>query len=537
MTAPLSSPALHRPRPKVAVIGAGPGGLAAAMLLAASGARVTVYEKDSVVGGRTRTLTSPEGYSFDLGPTFFLYPRILKEIFSRCGAELESEVDLRRLEPQYRLIFEQGSPDAGNPPTRIDASADMARMEAEIARISPEDARGLRPFMAENRAKLEAFRPVLERAFSTAADMVRPDMLKALPLMKPWSTVDRDLARHFKDPRVRLAFSFQTKYLGMSPFKCPALFTILSFLEYEHGVFHPIGGCGAVSDAMARVAQRLGAEIRLDTPVEGIAFEGRRARGVDVGGRVQDAEAVVVNADFAHAIPKLIPDHLRKRGWTDRKIGKAKYSCSTFMLYLGLDKELPGVAHHNVILSEQYRENIGQIERGEIPEIPSLYVQHAGATDPTLAPAGHTALYVLVPAPNLIVRPDWSAHCARFREIALDRLKVLGHGDLRPHIRYERIVAPPDWESDFGVGFGATFNLSHELPQMLLFRPGNRFREVEGVYLVGGGTHPGSGLPVIYEGARITTGLLAKDLGLSGAPSRPTAESGFRAATPVAAES
>jgi phytoene desaturase len=529
MTAALATPALHRPRRKVAIIGAGPGGLAAAMMLAASGAKVTVYEKDEVVGGRTRTLTSPEGYSFDLGPTFFLYPRILKEIFSRCGADLEQEVDLRRLDPQYRLIFEQGGQ-----AQQLDACADFARMEEQIARFSPEDAKGLRPFMEENRAKLAAFKPVLERAFTTAADMVRPDMLKALPLMKPWSTVDRDLGRHFRDPRVRLAFSFQTKYLGMSPFKCPALFTILSFLEYEHGVFHPIGGCGAVSGAMARVAGRMGAEFRLNTPVDRIVFEGKRAKGVEVGGTRHDYDAVVVNADFAHAIPKLIPDELR-RGWKNKKIGKARYSCSTFMLYLGLDIPLPDVAHHNVILSEQYRENIGQIESGEIPEIPSLYVQNAGVTDPTLAPPGHSALYVLVPVPNLIKQPDWPAQSARYREIALDRLKVLGLGDIRKHIKYERIVAPQDWESDFAVGYGATFNLSHELPQMLLFRPGNRFRDVEGVYLVGGGTHPGSGLPVIYEGARITTSLLAQDLGLSGASSLPVPGSPLATATPAEA--
>ena len=525
MNASLATPALHQPRAKVAIIGAGPGGLAAAMMLAASGARVTVYEKDSVVGGRTRTLTSPEGYSFDLGPTFFLYPRILKEIFSRCGADLEQEVDLRRLEPQYRLIFENG---VGGT-TQLDASANLERMEAAIAAISPGDAKGLRPFMAENRAKLLAFKPVLERAFSTAADMLRPDMLKALPLMKPWSTVDRDLARHFRDPRVRLAFSFQTKYLGMSPFKCPALFTILSFLEYEHGVYHPIGGCGAVSTAMARVAERMGAEIRLNTPVDCIAFEGKRARGVEIGGVRHDADAVVVNADFAHAIPKLIPDSIR-RGWKDKKIAKARYSCSTFMMYLGLDITLPDVAHHNVILSEQYRENIGQIENGQIPEIPSLYVQNAGVTDPTLAPPGHSALYILVPVPNLLKQADWPAQSVRFREIVLDRLKVLGLGDIRKHIKYERIVAPQDWESDFAVGYGATFNLSHELPQMLLFRPGNRFRDVDGVYLVGGGTHPGSGLPVIYEGARITTSLLAEDLGLSGASSRPVPTGDFATA-------
>lgn len=514
----------------MAIVGAGPGGLAAAMLLAASGARVTIFEKDGVVGGRTRTWTTPEGYSFDLGPTFFLYPRILKEIFHRCGADLESEVELRRLDPQYRLVFEG----PGRTSTQLDCSSDFDRMEAELSKFAPDDAKGLRPFIMENRAKLDVFRPVLERAFEGPLDMVKWDMIRAIPLLRPWSTVDEDLGRHFRDPRVRLAFSFQTKYLGMSPFRCPSLFTILSYLEYEHGIFHPIGGCGAVSRAMARVAERLGVEIRLSTPVERIAFDGRRACGVEVGGARHEANAVVVNADFAHAIPKLIPAELR-RDWSDRKIEKANYSCSTFMLYLGLDRSFPGLAHHTVVLSEEYKRNIADIENGTVPDVPSLYVQNACATDPSMAPAGHTALYVLVPVPNLLKRPDWPEQVARYREIALDRMQALGLPDLRPHIRYEKIVAPQDWESEYGVGFGATFNLSHELPQMLYFRPANRFRDVQGVYLVGGGTHPGSGLPVIYEGARITTGLMAKDLGLAGGPSRPTAAGDLTAATPAAA--
>jgi phytoene desaturase len=530
MNTALSSPALHRSRARISIVGAGPGGLAAAMLLAASGAKVTVFEKDEVVGGRTRTLTSPEGYSFDLGPTFFLYPRILKEIFHRCGSDLESEVELRRLDPQYRLLFEG----PGGSRTQIDCSSDLDRMAAEVAKLDPGDAKNLRAFMRENRAKLDVFRPVLERAFESPLDMVKWDMIRALPLLRPWSTVDRDLARHFRDPRVRLAFSFQTKYLGMSPFRCPSLFTILSYLEYDHGIFHPIGGCGAVSSAMARVAERLGAEIRLSSPIDAIAFEGRRAKGVEIGGRRFDSDAVVVNADFAGAVPKLIPKALR-RDWSDEKIGKAKYSCSTFMLYLGLDRPLPELSHHTVVLSEQYRENIAEIEGGTIPEVPSMYIQNACVTDPTLAPSGHTALYVLVPVPNLLKRPDWPAQAARYRELVLNRLQALGLPDLRPHIRYEKIVAPQDWRDEYAVGFGATFNLSHELPQMLYFRPANRYRDVDGVYLVGGGTHPGSGLPVIYEGARITTGLMAKDLGLSGEASRPAMGGDFVSSAPAAA--
>jgi phytoene desaturase len=316
---------------------------------------------------------------------------------------------------------------------------------------------------------------------------------------------------------VRLAFSFQTKYLGMSPFRCPSLFTILSFLEYEHGIFHPIGGCGAVSDAMARVAERMGVEFRMNEPVESIAWQGKRAVGVVSRGRHQAADAVVINADFAHSVPQLVPDRLRKQ-WPDKRIANARYSCSTFMLYLGIEGDLPGLAHHTVLLAEDYHRNIKQIETGEMPDVPSLYVQHASGTDPSLAPPGHSTLYMLVPVPNMRDADqrgfNWEAETQRFRKVALDRLRAIGLDDIEPRIRYERIITPQGWREDYAVGMGATFNLSHDLGHMLCFRPRNRFSEIDGLYLVGGGTHPGSGLPVIYEGARITAGLLAKDIGL-----------------------
>ncbi len=509
MNASPPAPALRRPRPHVAIIGAGPGGLAAAMQLAAGGARVSVYEKDSVVGGRTRTLQSPGGYRFDLGPTFFLYPRILEEIFAACGSTLQEEVELLRLDPQYRLVFEGA--DGTN--ATLDATPDLERLEAAIRAIAPLDAPGVRRFMRENREKLAAFRPALERPFLSAADLMAPDMLKSLKHLRPHKMVDGDLRRYFSDPRIRLAFSFQTKYLGMSPFKCPSMFTILSFLEYEYGVFHPRGGCGAVSEAMARVAERMGAEIHLSSPVERITFDGARATGLHAGGRHVAADAVVMNADFAHAAPKLIPNGIRK-AWSDAKIGKARYSCSTFMLYLGVEGRFPQLAHHTILLSQEYQRNIAQIEAGEIPEVPSLYIQNPVATDETMAPPGHSALYLLVPVPNLRAGASWEEEAPRFRQVALERLKALGLHDLEGRIRTERMVTPQDWNDEFAVGYGATFNLSHDLLQMLSFRPRNRFNDTQGLYLVGGGTHPGSGLPVIYEGARITAKLVQQDLGL-----------------------
>jgi phytoene desaturase len=268
---------------------------------------------------------------------------------------------------------------------------------------------------------------------------------------------------------------------------------------------------------MARVAEQLGVELRLGARVDRIRFDGRRATGIEADGRAHATDAVVLNADFAHSVPQLIPDAVRKR-WNDARIAAARYSCSTFMLYLGIEGTVPALPHHTIVLSRDYMRNIGEIERGILPDTPSFYLQHATASDATMAPAGHASLYLLVPVPNLKCGIDWRREAPRFRALALARLAALGLTDLERRIRHERMVTPEDWRDAYSVGFGATFNLSHDLMQMLCFRPGNRFGDAEGVYLVGGGTHPGSGLPVIYEGARISANLLLADLGLARAP-------------------
>lgn len=490
--------------PKISIVGAGPGGLAAAMLLANAGCEVDVFERLDRVGGRTQTFTE-EGFRFDLGPTFFLYPRVLREIFRQVGAELSDEVDMVRLDPQYRIQL-GGEID-------INATNDPARMRAEIAKISAEDAAGFDRFIADNREKLAAFRPVLEKPFNSWASLLGPDMLKLLPHVRPWNSLDKELGRYFKDPRTRLAFSFQAKYLGMSPFRCPSIFTILSHLEYEHGVWHPIGGCGAVSQAMARVAERAGARIHLSEPVDEILYQGRRATGIRTQRGVTSADAVVVNGDFAHAMRHLVPDRLRPT-WNDRKIDKARFSCSTYMLYLGIEGEVD-LPHHTIHVPSSYRRNLDEIENRHVLSLdPSVYVQNACVTDPSLAPSGHSTLYVLVPVTHQHEHVDWAREKETYRPVVMRQLQRMGIPDLADRIRYERVITPADWEAQYAIHRGATFNLTHDLGQMLHKRPRNRFSDVDGMYLVGGGTHPGSGLPVIYEGARITSKLVADDLGL-----------------------
>ncbi len=490
---------------QVIIVGAGPGGLASAMLLAAAGLKVKVVERLPHVGGRTSSIES-DGYRCDLGPSFLLYPRVLEEIFAAAGRELRKEVPMVRLDPQYRIQFGGGG--------AIDATVDPERMARQIAEISPEDAGGFKAFMKENRTKLNLFEPCLEQPYLGLQDVLNVRLLKLLPMLHPTESLDKYLKRFFKDDRVRLAFCFQSKYLGMSPFRCPSLFSILSFLEYEYGVWHPMGGCASVTQAMARICGEMGVDICLNEPVEEILFAGRKAVGIRTPSGIQRAEAVVVNADFARAMTRMVPDALRKR-WTNRKIAKKKFSCSTFMMYLGIEGQYD-LPHHTIHISKDYAANLEDIETKHVlSEDPSFYVQNACVTDPSLAPAGHSALYLLAPVTHQHANVDWSFERARYRNLLLEKAAQAGYTDLERRIRYERVLTPVDWDTRYEIHLGATFNLAHSLDQLLHLRPRNRFEDLESVYLVGGGTHPGSGLPVIFESARITSRLLLEDIGMN----------------------
>jgi phytoene desaturase len=496
------------------VIGAGPGGLGAAMLASAAGMRVTILETRDRVGGRTSTLEH-DGFRFDLGPTFFLYPESLRSLFRMCGLSLDEAVELQRVDPHYRLVFGNG--------TSLDVTPDPDEMVRRIARFAPGDAGSFKRFLADNRRKLNRAAPILQRPFSGLRDVMRIPISDLFTVMRPWASVDSDLRRYFDDPRVRLAFSFQSKYLGMSPFKCPSLFTILSFMEYEYGIHHPRGGCGALSQTMADLAVDMGADLRLATTVTGLDFEGRRVTAVQAGGERFDCDSVVMNADFAHAMRRLVPDRLRRR-WSDRRLDRKKYSCSTFMLYLGLDGEVD-LPHHSIHLADDYRRNLADIETGmRLSEDPSFYVCNPAVSDPSMAPPGCSALYVLVPVPHRNRNVDWSRELQPFRAKMLSKLEAAGIPGIERRIRFEKILTPQTWESDMNIHLGSTFSLAHTMGQLLHLRPNNRFEELEGVFLVGGATHPGSGLPVIYESAKISTRLLAEDLGVAAPwPGQPIA--------------
>ena len=516
----------------VAVIGAGPGGLASAMLLAASGVRVTVYEAGPSVGGRTSRVTLRSGageFGVDRGPTFFLMPYVLEEIFAATGRRLSDYADLRRLDPMYRLLV--GRPGQG--PLTIDATQDVSEMSRRLAAIEPADGAAFARFIADNRTKLRLMEPILRSSIRSPLDLLSAGTMKMLPHLNPHLTVAQLLKKYFKNPYVRLAVSFQSKYLGMSPMDCPSLFTILPFIEYEYGVWHPIGGCAGLMEAMAAACREMGVEIRCSSRVSGLEFDADRVTGVRLEGReeVHEHDQVLVNADATWALKAWVPAHLRPSADSDTRIDARRYSCSTYMLYLGIQGEVD-LPHHTIFVSSKYEENLADItSNGTLSEDPSVYACNATPIDPTLAPAGHSSLYVLMPTPNTRAsgeKIDWDPSTAegrRIRQSVLEQLENrLGISNIERRIRAEHVTTPADWRAGAdGIGpinHGATFNMAHNLGQMLHKRVQHEYPSVKGLYFCGGGTHPGSGLPVIFLSSQIVARIMCGKLGVAYAGDR-----------------
>jgi phytoene desaturase len=484
---------------KVAVIGAGPGGLAAAMLLSGHGYEVTVYEKQAHIGGRTSRLELGD-YIFDRGPTFLMMPSLLEELFRSVGRSLADYVDMIRLDPLYRLRF--GELD-------FYPTTDREQMAARIEELFPGNGEGYRRFMREEGEKFRRVSPLLQRSFAKPSDYLSRDVFAALPRLHATDNVYNRLSKYFNDERLIYSFTFQAKYLGMSPWECPGTFTILSYLEHAFGLYHPVGGVNRICEAMAEVVRECGGEIMLSAGIKQVLTRGGKAVGVELeGGERLAYDHIVINADFATAMNTLFqPGQLRK--YTPEKLAAKKYSCSTYMLYLGVNRkvELP---HHNILFADDYRRNVSEMMAGKVlSKDASVYLHNPGATDPTMAPAGKSALYALMPVPNLAGNVDWTTREDEARSIMLEKLESLPElKGLSSDIEVEASLTPLGWRDEFGVYRGATFNLAHTLDQMMMLRPHNRFQEADNCWLVGGGTHPGSGLPTIFESARISVGLL-----------------------------
>lgn len=487
---------------KVIVIGAGPGGLTAAMLLQNKGYDVTIYEKKPYVGGRNSKI-SLKDYTFDMGPTFFLMKNVLENVFKSTGRNLSDYVELIQINPMYRLSFSKEK--------EFFPSTNRKEMIDEIKRVFPNNEDGYDLYLNKESKKYKELIPCLEIPYGSPKDFFKKRFLKSLPYLDAHVSLYDVLGRYFKEPDLKIAFTFQAKYIGMSPWEAPGTFSIISYIEHGEGIYHVKGGLHQLAEKMAQVVKEDGGTIVLNKGIKEIIIENGVAKGVELEDGTKDyADYVVINADFTHAMTNIVDKkHIKK--YTKEKLDKMAYSCSTFMLYLGVNKEYKEIPHHSIIFSRDYKANVEDIAvKKVLTEDPSIYVQNASIIDETLAPKGKSAIYVLVPVPNNTSNIDWDKEKERFRDIVINKLEDRGYPNLRESIEIEKMITPQDWETEIDVYKGATFNLGHNVSQMLIFRPHNEFEEFKNCYLVGGGTHPGSGLPTIYQSGIISANLIFK---------------------------
>ena len=486
---------------RVCIIGAGPGGLSAGMILAHAGYDVHVFEKEAFVGGRNAPLRLGE-FTFELGPTFVMLPKVFQETFARAGRKLEDYLTFERVDPLYRLQFANG--------IQLSVWDDFNIRLAEIKRLFPGEERSYQQWFDDHQEKFDKTFACLTEPYMHVTDYLRTALLRALPVMQLHKSVYCVLEDYFATDEMRFATSFQAKYLGMSPWKCPGAFSILAYAEHRYGIFHPRGGVHRISEAMAQVLREDGGQIHLEAEVVHVTMKHGVASAITLkDGTRFEADHVIINADFASAMLKLV-DEADRPSYPDKRIKCSSYSCSTLMLYLGLDKvyDLP---HHNIIFGKDYQLNVQEILDGKgLPTDPAFYLQNACVLDPSLAPAGKSTLYVLVPVSNLAhTTYNWKSDKQKLRDAIVKAImKKTELKDLDQHIEVEAMMTPVDWEEQKNVYQGAVFNLAHSLTQMLYLRPHNRLNDTKNVYLVGGGTHPGSGLPTILESGKIAAELI-----------------------------
>jgi len=490
-------PAMHPvddTRPHAIVIGSGFGGLAAAVRLGARGYRVTVLERLDAPGGRAY-VHRQDGHVFDAGPTIVTAPHLFEELWGLCGRRLADDVELRPMEPFYRIRFHDGS--------HFDYSGDPATMRAAVERLAPADVAGYERFMQTSTEICRVgFEQLGHVPFGSVADMARvaPQLLR----LKGYRTVWQHVARHVRDERLRTVLSFHPLLIGANPFAVTSVYCLIASLERRWGVHFAMGGTGRLVAGLVGLIEGQGNVVRCGAEVSAITVEGRRATGVRLAsGETLAADVVVSNADSAWTYRHLLSGHTRRR-WTDRRIDRSRYSMSLFVWYFGTRCRYDDVMHHTILLGPRYRALLRDIfDRKVLADDFSLYLHRPTATDPSLAPPGRDTFYVLSPVPHLEGDTDWRERAEPYRRAIAAHLEATLLPDLEANVTTSRVTTPLDFRDRLLSFRGASFGLEPVLTQSAWFRPHNASEDVERLYLVGAGTHPGAGLPGVLSSARI----------------------------------
>lgn len=476
------------------VIGSGFGGLAAAIRLGARGYQVTVLEQLDAAGGRAY-VHRQDGFVFDAGPTIVTAPFLLEELWALCGKKMSDDVDLRAISPFYRIRFDDGD--------YFDYSGNSEEMKRQIARFSEEDVKGYDRFIAiSERVYAVGFDKLLHFSFDSIWKMIK--VVPELLFVQFHRSVHGLVSRYIKHPKLRQVFSFHPLLVGGNPFSTTAVYTLIAHLERRHGVHFSMGGTGSIINGLVGLISAQGSQIRLNESVAQILVDKGRATGVRLdSGEIINADIVVSNADSAFTYKHLVPAQYRRR-WSDKKIAKSKYSMSLFVWYFGTDKQYDDVPHHMIMLGKRYQELLHDIFNKKILANDfSLYLHRPTATDPSLAPDGCDSFYVLSPVPHLDANVNWETESEKYRKVIEQFLCETVLPELPSHVISSRLLTPIDFKERLSSVKGAAFGLQPLLLQTGWFRPHNRSEDIENLYLVGAGTHPGAGIPGVVSSAKV----------------------------------
>ncbi|MCB9523421.1 MAG: phytoene desaturase [Myxococcales bacterium] len=487
-------------RPHAVVIGSGFGGLAAAVRLGAKGYRVSVFEKLDKPGGRAYVYED-NGFVFDAGPTVITAPFLFDELWELAGRKRADDVELAPVTPYYRIRFDDGFV--------FDYSGDAESMRQQIAALEPADVQGYQRFleMSESIFKV-GFEKLAHVPFDSWTSMAKiaPQMVR----LQSYRTVYGLVQKFIRNDRLRQVLSFHTLLVGGNPFETTSIYALIAYLERKWGVWFAMGGTAKLVQGLVRLIEDAqGGQVHLNTGVQQILVEGRKAVGVRLeDGREIRADVVVSNADSATTYKHLVPAEHRRR-WTDKKIAKARYSMSLFVWYFGTDRKYDDIAHHTILLGPRYKGLLDDIFKNKVlAEDFSLYLHRPTATDPSMAPEGCDGFYVLSPVPHLDSGTDWEEEAQRYQDKIAEYLERSVMPGLRKHIVASRRLTPIDFRDRLSSEKGAAFGLEPVLTQSAYFRPHNKSEELEGLYIVGAGTHPGAGVPGVLSSARVLDELV-----------------------------
>ncbi len=488
---------------RVAIVGAGIGGLALGIRLQSAGIATTIVEARDKPGGRAYHWVR-DGHVFDAGPTVITDPDCLRELWGLAGADMRRDVDLLPVSPFYRLAWPDG--------TTFDYCNDDARLAEQIAALNPDDVAGYRRFL---RYSAGVYREGYEK-LGAVPFLDFAAMLKAGPSLlryRAWRSVHSIVSGFVTDPRLREALSFHTLLVGGNPMTTSAIYALIHKLERDGGVWFARGGTNALVAGMAAHFRRLGGALRLADPVEEIFTDGARATGLLTrGGWHAQFDAIASNGDVVHSYA-LIRGHGRGAA-AAAKLRRKRFSPSLFVVHFGARGEYPEIRHHTILFGPRYKGLLGDIyDRGRLADDPSLYVHHPSITDPSLAPIGDSTFYALAPVPHLgKLDVDWSVEGPRYRDRILDIVERRLAPGLRGNITTCFHYTPADFAADLGAHLGSAFSLEPLLTQSAWFRVHNRDDIIPNLYFVGAGTHPGAGIPGVVGSAKATAGLMIDDL-------------------------